>query len=108
MSLTTNKIIIAGATSNTVGAYFQTTIVTAIDSGNGTVVPAGIYLMVPSTNVTVIANTGSANSTIMAANTGGVIFSDGINVFVKNSSGNANVTLIGVNDGQAAPETYAV
>jgi len=47
------------------------------------------------------------NSTIIAANTGGVIISDGVNVFVKNSSGNATVTLIGVNGGEAAPETYA-
>jgi hypothetical protein len=108
MSLSTNKIILASAASNTAGAYFQTTTVTAIDSGNGTLVPVGVYLMVPSANVTVIANTGAANSTIMAANTGGVVISDGINVWVKNSSGNATVTLIGVNDGQAAPETFAV
>jgi dUTPase len=108
MSLTTNKIILAAAASNTAGAYFQTSTVTAIDSGNGTLVPTGIYLLVPSANVTVIANTGSANSTIMAANTGGVVISDGINVWVKNASGNATVTLIGINDGQAAPETFAV
>lgn len=108
MSLTTNKIILAAAASNTAGAYFQTQTVTAIDSGNGTVVPAGIFIMVPSANVTVIANTGAANSTIMAANTGGVVISDGINVFVKNASGNATVTMIGINEGQAASETYAV
>jgi len=107
MSLATNKIILAGATSNTVGAYFQATSVVAIDSGNGTVVPAGVYIMVPSTNVTVIANTGSANSTIMAANTGGVVISDGVNVYVKNSSGNATVTLLAINEGQAASETFA-
>lgn len=107
MSLATNKIILAGATSNTAGAYFQQTTVTAIDSGNGTVVPAGVYIMVPSTNVTVVANTGSANSTIMAANTGGVIISDGVNVYVKNSSGNATVTLLAINEGQAASETFA-
>lgn len=107
MSLAPNKIILAGATSNTAGAYFQATSVVATDSGNGTVVPAGIYILVPSTNVTVIANTGSANSTIMAANTGGVIVSDGVNVYVKNASGNATVTLLGVNGGEAADETFA-
>lgn len=107
MSLAINKIILAAATSNTAGAYFQTQTVTAIDSGQGTVIPAGAFIMVPSANVTVIANTGSANSTIMAANTGGVIISDGVNVYVKNASGNATVTLLGVNDGQAAPDTYA-
>jgi hypothetical protein len=35
------------------------------------------------------------------------VISDGINVFVKNSSGNATVTMIGINEGQAASETYA-
>ena len=79
MSLATNKIILAGATSNTDGAYFQTSIVNAVATGNGTVVPAGIYLMVPAANVTVVANTGSANSTILANNTGGMIISDGYN-----------------------------
>ncbi len=108
MSLAPNKIIIDGATSNTAGAYFQTEVVVATDSGNGTVVPAGIYLMVPSANVTVIANTGSANSTVLAANVGGVILSDGVNVFVKNASGNANVTLIGVNGGKAASQSSYV
>jgi len=107
MSLATNKIILAGATSNTDGAYFQTSIVNAINTGNGTVVPAGIYLMVPAANVTVVANTGSANSTILANNTGGMIMSDGVNVFVKHASSNADVTLIGVNGGENAPETYA-
>ena len=107
MSLGINKIILANASANTAGAYFQTQTVTAIDSGNGTLVPAGVFIMVPSANVTVIANTGSANSTIMAANTGGVVISDGINVWVKNASGNATVTMIGVNDGQSAPETFA-
>jgi hypothetical protein len=106
MSLSPNKIILAGAASNTAGAYFETTTVTAVDSGNGTLVPVGIYILVPSTNVTLIANTGAANSTIMAANTGGVVISDGINVWVKNSSGNATVTLIGINNGQAADDTF--
>ena len=108
MSLAPNKIILAGATSNTDGAYFQTSIVNAINTGNGTVVPAGMYLMVPAANVTVVANTGSANSTILANNTGGMIISDGVNVYVKHASGNADVTLIGINGGEAASETYAV
>ena len=107
MSLATNKIILAGATSNTDGAYFQTSIVNAINTGNGTVVPAGIYLMVPAANVTVVANTGSANSTILANNTGGMIMSDGVNVYVKHASGNADVTLIGINGGEAVSSTYA-
>ena len=41
MSLSTNKIILAGAQSNTAGAYFLTTTITAVNTGNGTVIPAG-------------------------------------------------------------------
>jgi hypothetical protein len=63
--------------------------------------------MFPSANVSVLAYDGSANSTVMAANTGGVVISDGINVYAKNSSGNATVTLLDINGGQAAGETYA-
>lgn len=108
MSLAPNKIILADAASNTVGAYFETTIVNAINTGNGTVVPAGIYLMVPAANVTVVANTGSANSVVLANNTGGMIISDGINVYVKHASSNADVTLIGINDGEAASQSSYV
>ena len=107
MSLATNKILLADAQSNTPGAYFQTITVNAIATGNGTVIPAGLFVMFPSANVTVLAYNGSANATVMASNTGGVVFSDGINVFVKNSSGNATVTLLEINGGQAAGETYA-
>jgi hypothetical protein len=35
------------------------------------------------------------------------VISDGVNIFAKNSSGNATVTLLDINGGQAAGETYA-
>ena len=73
MSLSTNKIILANATSNTAGAYFQTTTITAVNTGNGTVVPAGVYILFPQINTSVIANNGSSNVTVLPANTGGVI-----------------------------------
>jgi hypothetical protein len=63
--------------------------------------------MFPSANVTVLAYNGSSNAVVMAANTGGVVISDGVNIFAKNSSGNATVTLLDINGGQAAGETYA-
>jgi hypothetical protein len=107
MSLSTNKIILAGATSNTAGAYFLTTTVTAIATGNGTVIPAGVYVMFPAANVSVLANDGSANNTVMAANVGGVVISDGVNVYAKSSSGNVTVTLLATNGGQAVGSTYA-
>ena len=108
MSLATNKIILANATSNTAGAYFLTTTVAAVNTGNGTVIPAGVYLMFPQANTSVIANNGSSNATLIAANTGGVIISDGVNVFAKTryASGDT-VTLLATNGGQAVGSTYA-
>ena len=108
MSLSTNKIILANATSNTAGAYFLTTTVTAVNTGNGTVIPAGVYLMFPQANTSVIANNGSSNSTLIAANTGGVIISDGVNVFAKTSYASGDtVTLLATNGGQAVSSTFA-
>ena len=106
MSLATNKIILANATSNTAGAYFLTTTVTAVATGNGTVIPAGVYLMFPQANTSVIANNGSSNTTLIAANTGGVIISDGVNVFAKTSATSDTVTLLATNGGQAVSGTY--
>ena len=107
MSLATNKIILANATSNTAGAYFLTTTLTAVNTGNGTVIPAGVYLMFPQANTSVIANNGSSNATLMAANTGGVVISDGVNVYAKSSYASGDtVTLLATNGGQAVSGTY--
>ena len=96
------------ATSNTAGAYFLTTTVAAVNTGNGTVIPAGVYLMFPQANTSVIANNGSSNATLIAANTGGVIISDGVNVFAKTSYASGDtVTLLATNGGQAVGSTYA-
>ncbi len=105
MALGLNKILVAGALSNSAGAYLQTTTVTATTSG--VAVPAGTYLMFPTANVTVTANNGSTISTLLANNTGGVLISDGINVFVNAASANTTVTLVTVNGGQSASSTYA-
>ena len=107
MSLSTNKIILAGAQSNTAGAYFLTTTITASNSGNGTVIPAGVYVMFPQANVSVLAYNGSANATVMAANTGGVVISDGVNVFAKSSYASGDtVTLLATNGGQSVSGTF--
>lgn len=106
MSLSTNKIILANATTNTAGAYFLTTTVTAVSTGNGTVIPAGVYLMFPQVNTSVIASNGSSNATLMAANTGGVIISDGVNVFAKSTAASDTVTLLATNGGQSVGSTY--
>lgn len=109
MSLSTNKIILAGAQTNTAGAYFLTTTLTASNSGNGTVIPAGVYLMYPQANVSVIASSSNtANATLIAANTGGVIISDGVNVYAKSSYASGDtVTLLATNGGQNVSSTYA-
>ena len=108
MSLATNKIILASAQSNTAGAYFLTTTLTASNSGNGTVIPAGVYLMYPQANVSVIAYNGSSNATLIAANTGGVILSDGVNVYAKSSYASGDtVTLLATNGGQSVSSTFA-
>jgi len=107
MSLSTNKIILAGAQSNTAGAYFLTTTITAVNTGNGTVIPAGVYVMFPQANVSVLAYNGSANATVMAANTGGVVISDGVNVFAKSSYASGDtVTLLATNGGQSVSGTF--
>ena len=107
MSLSTNKIILANATSNTAGAYFLTTTITAVNTGNGTVVPAGVYILFPQANTSIIANNGSSNVTVLPANTGGVIISDGVNVYAKSSYASGDtVTLLATNGGQAVSGTY--
>ena len=107
MSLSTNKIILANATTNTAGAYFLTTTITAVNTGNGTVVPAGVYVMFPQANTSVIAYNGSANATVMPANTGGVIISDGVNVYAKSSYASGDtVTLLATNGGLNVSGTY--
>ena len=106
MSLSTNKIILANATTNTAGAFFLTTTVTAVNTGNGTVIPAGVFLMFPQANTSVIAFNGTANATLMAANTGGVIMSDGINVYAKTTASSDTVTLLATNGGLNVSGTY--
>lgn len=106
MSLSTNKIILANATTNSAGAFFLTTTVTAVSTGNGTVIPAGVFLMFPQANTSVIAYNGSANATLIAANTGGVIISDGVNVYAKTTASSDTVTLLATNGGQSVSGTY--
>jgi hypothetical protein len=107
MSLSTNKITLAGAQTNTAGAYFLTTTLTSTSTGNGTVIPAGVYLMFPQANTSVVAYNGSSNATLIAANTGGVIISDGVNVYAKSTASADTVTLLATNGGQNVSSTFA-
>jgi hypothetical protein len=106
MALALNKLILSGTATNAAGAYLQVQTVTSSTTAPGATVPAGIYMLEPSANVSVVYYDGSSNVTCIAANVGGMFLSDGTNVYLKSSAGNANVTLITVNGGQSAPGTY--
>lgn len=105
MSLGLNKIILANATTNTAGAYFSNATVTATNAG--AVIPAGTYLVFPTANVVITANNGSSITTLLANNTGGMLISDGVNVFAQSAvAGNGTVTLLTVNGGVNVSGTY--
>jgi len=107
MALALNKLSLPNATSNTAGAYLQTTTIVSQDTNTAnTAVTAGMYILFPA-NVTVQAYNGSAWANVIAANTGGVLFSDGKNVrFLNGSNANITVTLLTVNGGEAATGQY--
>ena len=105
MSLGLNKIILANATTNAAGAYFSNATVTATNAG--AVIPAGTYLVFPTANVVITANNGSTITTLLANNTGGMLLSDGVNVFAQSTvAGNGTVTLLTVNGGLNVSGTY--
>lgn len=105
MSLGLNKIILANATTNTAGAYFSNTTVTATNAG--AVIPAGTYLVFPTANVVITANNGATITTLLANNTGGMLLSDGVNVLAQSTiAGNGTVTLLTVNGGVNVSGTY--
>jgi hypothetical protein len=105
MALALNKIILANATTNTAGAYFSNVTLTAANAG--TVIAAGTYLLFPAANVVITANNGSSITTLLANNTGGMILSDGVNVFAQSTiAGNGTVTALTINGGVNANSTY--
>lgn len=106
MALGLNKILVAGSVTNTDSAYFQTTTVAGVTTGNGTVVAAGTYLMSAQANTTVVVYNGANWVTLIGNNTGGMFLSDGVNVAVKSVNANTTATLITVNGGESASGTY--
>ena len=108
MALGMNKILVASTATNAASAYFQ-----AYSAGNATVtLPAGTYYIAPTANVTIEFNTYTSNTnswtTWIAANTAGIIVSDGFNVRANATTGTQTVTLYTPNGGQAATQsTYA-
>jgi hypothetical protein len=108
MSLSTNKILVAGAATNTPGAYILT-----VSLGNATAtIPAGIYQMIATANVTIEMNTSSnlaAPSYVIALanNTSGLIISDGVNFRANVLAGTPTITLYGTNGGLNVSSTFA-
>jgi len=114
-----SKIIVANTNLNTPGGTFQTVTVSSVGIGNTTsmnagvssaqYIPAGVYILPPTANVTVEINayTGSANAwtTWISANTGGWIESDGYAVRANATTGTQTLTLYTVNGGQAATQS---
>lgn len=110
MSLATNKILIAGANANSTGAYFQAGTQAVLANATATLA-AGTYYVYPTANVVIQVNNstyGNAFSNVFAANAGGLVITDGINVKLSNfSNTNATVSYVVVNGGEAADSTYA-
>jgi len=111
MSLATNKILLADANANTAGAYFQAETI-AVANASSTVLDAGAYYVYPTSNVVIQVNNnsnGNAFANVYAANAGGLVISDGTNVRLNNfgGAGNINVSVVAVNGGEPAGETYA-
>ena len=112
MALALNKIILANATANTPGAYFTFATITATTTGN--VIPAGLYLVPPTANVTINMTSAtnlttgniSAVGPFIGNNTGGMVISDGVNVFANATTNVANVTVLTVEGGQNVSGTY--
>ena len=80
-------------------------------SATGIVVPAGVWQVLPTANVSINFNTSSnANAlsftAIVAANTAGLIISDGVNIYANTSVANTVVTLYGSNGGEPVTGTY--
>lgn len=112
MALGLNKIIVSGLSSNTAGAYWS---LTSVSANNATVlVPAGTYLVFPTANVTIEAvsaynasNSTATWSTLLANNTGGVLISDGTNVRANVTvATNTTITLATVSGGQNITGTF--
>ena len=109
MSLASNKIILANAATNGAGAYFQ-----AYAAGNATVtLPAGIWVIPPTANVTIELNTNTSGNisnasyqVIVANNTGGTFIADGTNVRANVLAGTPTITLFSTNGGQSVSGTY--
>lgn len=105
MALALNKIIVSGLNSDASGAYFDY-VTQSVTAGTDYTVPAGLYIIYPVANCKFQAYNGSAWADVIAANTGGMIVSDGQNVKIVSTSGTVTAAYLTVNGGAAATGTY--
>ena len=105
MALALNKIIVSGLNSDADGAYFDY-VTQSVTAGTDYTLPAGLYLLYPVANLSVQAYNGTSWATLIAANTGATIVSDGQNVKIVSTSGTVTALFLTVNGGQAASGTY--
>lgn len=110
MSLAINKILVAGANANSDGAYFQADSVT-VPNTSAYVLTAGTYYVYPTANVVIQVNNntnGAAFANVYAANAGGLVIADGVNVRLKDfgNAGDVTVSVVTINGGEAASGTY--
>lgn len=112
MSLSSNKIILANASTNTVGAYFQFANVAA--NSTGVTIPAGIYQVVTAANVYIQVNSSNniaspswSNITTSTGNAvPSVIISDGVNFQAVSVNTSATLVMIGTNGGIGVTGTF--
>ena len=105
MALALNKIIVSGLNSDADGAYFDY-VTQSVTAGTDYTLPAGLYVIYPVANCKYQAYNGSAWADVIAATTGGMIISDGVNVKWSSASGTVTAQYLTVNGGQAASGTY--
>ena len=105
MALALNKIIVSGLAANSDGAYFDY-VTQSVTAGTDYTVPAGLYIIYPVANCKFQAYNGTSWADVIAANTGGMIVSDGQNVKIVSTSGTVTAAYLTVNGGAAATGTY--
>ena len=112
MSLSTNKILLANASTNTAGAFFQVVSLNVTNAATAaSTIPAGLHYVPNTANVTVYFNTSNniaspSFQVALANNTAGLVYSDGVNVVANSAFGNVVINLYTSNGGSAVSGTY--
>lgn len=117
-SLAINKIILSGGpNTNNAASYFSNTTISATTAGN--VIPAGAWYIPATANLFVTVNIGNstvnlwspaanvANVTNGGAGGGGLVISDGVNVFANATTNITSLTIMGVSGGINVTSTFA-